>query len=107
MEEKKDSENHITERFQFDSFSVDELQKFKEDERPENITKNNDWALRNFHVWRVARNEKHPGDLCTEDLFAGKRKACDWLCKFMCKTRRSDGQEYTPHNLYLLLYGLQ
>ena len=25
----------------------------------------------------------------------------------MCETRRSDGQEYMPHSLYLLLYGLQ
>ena len=25
----------------------------------------------------------------------------------MCKTRRSDGQEYIPHSLYLLLFGLQ
>ena len=60
MEEKEVSENHIAERFQFDSCSVDELQKFKEGECPENTAKNNDWALRNFHAWRVARNEKHP-----------------------------------------------
>ena len=80
MEEKEDSENHIAERFQFDFCSVDELQKFKEGECPENTGKNNDWALRNFHAWRVARNEKHLDDLCPEDLFADKRKAYNWLC---------------------------
>ena len=55
-EEKEDSENHIAERLQFDSCSVDGLQKFKEGKCPENTAKNNDWALRIFHAWRVARN---------------------------------------------------
>ena len=107
VEEKEVSENRIVEWFQFDLCSVDELQKFKEGECPENTAKNNDWALKNFHVWRVVRNEKHPNDQCPKDLFADKRKACDWLCKFVCETRRSDGQEYIPRSLYLLLYGLQ
>ena len=62
-EEKEAIENHIAERFQFDSCSIDELQKFKEGECPENTAKNNDWAPRNFHAWRVARNEKHSNDL--------------------------------------------
>jgi len=56
----------------------------------------------NFHAWRVARNEKHPDDQYPEELFQDKRKACDWLCKFVCKTR-SDEQEYTPCSFYLLL----
>ena len=106
-EEKEDSENHIADRFQFDLCSVDELQKFEEGECSENTAKNNDWALRNFHAWRVARNEKHPDDQCPEDLFVDKRKACDWLCKFVCETRRSDGQKYMLRSLYLLLYGPQ
>ena len=45
------------ERFQFDC-NIDELQKFKEGECPGNTAKSNDWALQNFHAWRVARNEK-------------------------------------------------
>ena len=91
-----------TERFQFDC-NIDELQKFKEGECPENTAKSNDWALQNFHAWRVARNEKYPDNQCPEDVLEDKRIACDWLCKFVCKTRRSDGQEYTPRSIYLLL----
>ena len=29
------------------------------------------------------------------------------LCKFVSKTRKGDGKEYTPRNIYLLLAGLQ
>jgi len=62
-EEKSDNDENanIAGRFQFD-YNFDELQKFKEGECPENTTKSNDWALRNFHAWRAARNEKHPDD---------------------------------------------
>ena len=105
---KKSTEAHIEvdendvessiERFRFDC-NVDKLQKFKEGECPENTTKSNDWVLRNFHSWRVACNEKYPDDPCPEDVFKDKSKACDWLCKFVCKTRRSDGQEYTPRSI--------
>ena len=106
--EGEDSENApVTERFQFDC-NADELQKFKEGDCPKNTAKNNEWALRNFHAWRVTRNEQHGSDdQCPENVFDDKSKACDWLCKFVCETRRADGQEYTPRSLYLLLNGLQ
>ena len=106
--EGKDSGNApVAERLQFDC-SADELQKFKEGNCPKNTAKNNEWALRNFHAWRVARNEQHGPDYqCPEDVFDDESKAaCDWLCKFVCETRRADGQEYTSHSLYLLLNGL-
>lgn len=32
---------------------------------------------------------------------------CDWLCKFVLETRRTNGKEYTLHSLYLILSGLQ
>ena len=32
---------------------------------------------------------------------------CDWLCKFVLETQRTNGEEYTPRNLYLILSGLQ
>ena len=51
VEEKEDSKNHITERFQFNSCSVDKLLKFKEGECPENTAKNNDWALRDIFTF--------------------------------------------------------
>ena len=44
------------EQFQF-SCNADGLQKFREEECPKNTAKNNAWAFRNFHTWRVARNE--------------------------------------------------
>ena len=45
-----------------------------------------------------------------QKMFLQTRKllvACDWLCKFVCETRKRDGEEYTPRSLYLLLNGLQ
>ena len=71
--DENDVESSI-ERFRFDC-NVDELQKFKEGECPENTTKSNDWALRNFHSWRVAHNEKYPDDPCPEDVFKEKIRA--------------------------------
>ena len=106
--EGEDSKNApVAEWFQFNCNAV-ELQKFKEGDCPKNTAKNNEWALRNFHTWRVARNEQHGSDdQCPEDVFDDKSKACNWLCKFVCETRRADGQEYTPDSLYLLLNRLQ
>ena len=63
LEASTGTEEQHAERFQFDC-NLDELQKFKEGECPGNTAKSNDWALRNFHAWRVARNEKYPDDQC-------------------------------------------
>ena len=53
--------------------------------------------------------QETPTDLCPSDLFMTKgcQEICDWLCKFVAKTRRLDGTEYTPQSLYLLLSTLQ
>jgi len=32
---------------------------------------------------------------------------CEWRCKFISEACKSDGTEYTPHSLYLLLTGIQ
>ena len=98
--------NQPNKRFQFDSFSND-LQSFKEGECAVNTAKSNEWALKNFETWRNARNKKFPDYPCPEDVFSNKKTACDWLCKFVCETRKGDGKEYTPRSLYLLLNGLQ
>ena len=73
--EGEDSENApVTERFQFDC-NADELQKFKEGDCPKNTAKNNEWALRNFHAWRVARNEQHGSDdQCPENVLMIRAK---------------------------------
>ena len=34
-------------------------------------------------------------------------KLCEWLSKFVSETHKSDGTEYTPCSLYLLLSGIQ
>ena len=61
-----------------------------------------------FQEWRVARNEACPNDFCPDDiLLSSKKDLCDWLCKFVSETRRSDGTEYTPRSLYLILCGFQ
>ena len=106
--EGEDSENTpVAERFQFDC-NADKLQKLKEGYCPKNTAKNNEWALGNFHTWRMTRNEQHgPDDQCPQDAFEDNSKACNWLCKFVCETQRADGKEYTPHCFYLLLNGLQ
>ena len=98
----------VDDRFLFD-VTLDDLNKFKEGDCPVNTAKNTMWALRNFQEWRVARNEACPNDLCPGNILCSDNKEdlCDWLCKFVTETRKSDGAEYTPRSLYLLLSGLQ
>ena len=103
---KKVSEK-VEDRFLFDVTS-EELENFMEGECPKNTTKNNEWAMRNFKAWRDARNERYPEDLCPDvGLFHDKKIACKWLCRYVSETRKSDGTEYTPRSLYLILAGLQ
>ena len=40
-------------------------------------------------------------------MFENKDTACEWLCKFVSEVCKSDGSEYTPQSIYLLLAGLQ
>ena len=74
-----------------------------------NTTKSTEWALRNFESWRLARNGKYPEELCPSDILQSTNRVelCKWLCKFISETRKSDGAEYTPRSLYLLLSGIQ
>ena len=97
-----------TDRFTFDSTN-DYLEQLKEGETPANTIKNTEWALRNFEQWRNARNKQYPHEPCPENsLISGDDRAiCNWLCKFIVETRRSNGEEYTPRSLYLLLAGIQ
>ena len=96
----------IDDRFLFD-ITIEELDNFMEGECPKNTTKSNGWAVRNFEAWRDARNKRFPEDLCPDKLFDDKKVACQWLCRYVSETRKSDGTEYTPRSLYLLLAGLQ
>ena len=42
-----------------------------------------------------------------DDVFSLKEVACEWLCKYIIETRKTDYPEYIPHSLYLLLSGIQ
>ena len=96
------------ERFNFD-VTFDELSAWQKGECPANTAKSTEWAVRNFESWRVARNDKYPEELCPSDILqsTNRRELCAWLCKFISETRKSDGAEYTPRSLYLLLSGIQ
>ena len=104
--EKKAKESN--DRYTFDT-TMEDLESFKEGYCPANTAKNNDWALRTFELWRVARNIKYTSDQCPSYLFetGSHEKLCDWLCKFITEARKADGKEYTPRSLYLLLCALQ
>lgn len=106
--DEEPSAKKIDDRFLFDVTS-EEIESFMEGECPRNTTKNNEWAVRNFEAWRGARNKRFSEDLCpdTDKLFDDKKVACQWLCRYVSETRKSDGTEYTPRSLYLLLGALQ
>ena len=75
---------------------------------PANTETSTTWAIRNFEEWRKTRNGKFPNETCPEDIFVqDKSKIWEWLCKFISETRKSDGEEYTPRSLYLILAGIQ
>ena len=84
-------------RFTFDT-TVEDLDSFKVGYCPANTVKNNEWALRSFESWRVARNVKYSSEQCPSDLFAtgSDKDLCDWLCRFVSEARKADGKEYMP-----------
>ena len=93
-------------RFVFD-INDEELSNMKDGTCPSNTLKNNEWARRTFETWRTERNKRFPEDKCPDIVFENKDTACEWLCKFVTEVRKSDGSEYTPRSIYLLLAGLQ
>ena len=97
-----------TERFDF-NITSDDLSKYMEGETPANTEKSTLWAVKNFNDWRLSRNSIMHNDKCPESIFldGDKIELCKWLCKFVAETRKSDGSEYTPRSLYLILSGLQ
>ena len=94
-----------------DCFAFDigdgELSNMKSGTCPSNTLKNNEWARRTFETWRSERNKRFPEDKCPDNVFENKDTACEWLCKFVTEVRKSNGSEYTPRSIYLLLAGLQ
>ena len=109
-EPSEKTKKHNDERFDFNVTSED-LSKFMEGEIPANTEKSITWAVRNFEEWRKSRNAKFPSDLCPElnclAELEDRGQICEWFCKFLSETRKSNGEEYTPRSLYLILAGIQ
>ncbi len=75
---------------------------------PQNTSKNNEWALRNFTEWMISRSAKSPDDPVPKDLLSTSddRLLCKWLSCFVMETRQSSGKSYPLKSLYYLLCGL-
>ena len=79
----------------------DDLNKLKENNCPANTLKNNMWALKTFKEWWVAGHRRFPGDPCPENILIADNKEilCCWLCKFVSKDCKANGQEYIPRRI--------
>ena len=75
-----------------------------------NTLANNKWAVKNFSEWIEARQKKTDVQKHSykEILFTDKASELSyWLSAFVKETRKTDGSEYTPKTLYMLIAGLQ
>ena len=61
---------------------------------PLNTQKNTDWAMRGFMERRAEWNERDPGNQCLMDLVEkpDAQQINYWLCRFVTKVRKKDGQ---------------
>ena len=108
LEEQSSKVQKLDEQFDFNATSNDST-RFMEGETLANTVRLTVWAVKTFDDWRKARNETVTTDLCPENVFTHEDSSiiCQWLCKFITEVRKTTGQEYTPHSLYLILSGLQ
>ena len=93
------------ERFSFNT-DEHELEAFKKGECPANTTKSTEWAMKNFELWRIARNAKFGDPQCIINAqnaawFEDKENLCGWLCRFVTETRKADVGKYTPFQTLL------
>ena len=102
----KKKEEPLSSRFTFVADS--ELEEAAKGVVPENTTRVNAWALRNFEEWARARNERTKAEPVPNDLLSTDDhvKLCKWLCKFVMETRQESGKPYPPKSLYSILCGL-
>ena len=96
------------ERYDF-SMSDDDFDQHRKGYCPKNTQISTDWAVRNFHQWREARNAEMPSDSCPSDILLSDCVVDldHWLCRYVTETRKADGSEYPPRTLHQLLVGLQ
>ena len=107
---EKENETSATSREQrFTEFaSDDKLADLAKGFVPDNTEKNTRWALKNFDLWRKARNTCRPEDSvpvhffqCTDPKLLNRH-----LSRFVLETRKSNGERYPPATLHHLLCGL-
>ena len=77
---------------------------------PANTKKSNEWAYKNFQLWRDNRNRLYPDMECPEDLL--QKPPWDpaamsfWLSRFACETRSTAGEKYPATTVFSLLSAL-
>ena len=77
---------------------------------PANTKKSNEWAYKNFQLWRDNRNRLYPDTECPEDLL--QKPPWDpavmsfWLSRFACETRSTAGEKYPATTVFSLLSAL-
>ena len=107
---EKENETSATSREQcFTEFvSDDKLADLAKGFFPDNTEKNTRWALKNFDLWRKARNTCRPEDSvpvnffqCTDPKLLNRH-----LSRFVLEMRKSNGERYPPATLHHLLCGL-
>ena len=71
-------------------------------------TENTQWAVCTFNVWAVNGSFLDAGEPIPDDLLASHdpQLVCKWLCRFVIKTRKSDGSPYSPSSLRSLVCSL-
>ncbi len=88
--------------------AVGDLENAMKGVQPQNTSKNNEWALKNFTQWSTSRSIKVPDNPVPEDILTTHDAdlLCDWLSRYVLETRQSSGEPYPPKSIYSLLCGL-
>ena len=76
----------VEERFSFD-IGKDDFESFIRKGSAQLILQKalHEWAMKNFEMWRIARNAKFVNDQCPENWYADKENLCGWLCRFVAE----------------------
>ena len=76
---------------------------------PPNTRKNTNWAISNFESWRNAYNLHKTTETCPPDILenvSDPKELSKWLSAFVIGTRTTEGKEYVPRTIIMLLAGL-
>ena len=90
------------EQFSF-NIGEDDLETFKKGECPANTTKSTEWAMKNFELWRIARNAKLR-DQCPEQWFVRIKKTCVDGCVDLYLRHEKQTEVITLQEAYIYLF---